>query len=1423
MAVFFQKRLPLSPGARPLCAWSRGGGGDLLLASASAAGGGGGAVVVYSDEGAPIAAPVAAGAPTALAWHPRQRLLAIGWSDGAVTLWSPKEPSAPREDRTAHSESVTALAWSPDGVRLVSGDAQGALCVWKADPRGRPVVIVQYQTAQALAKAQALEGGPQPSPGKVSHIVFNTSEEMAPSSEAKEKALLPVMSAPFHYVICAPRADERSVVSTADDQGNLTAAFQVEGEVAKALFYRERNGLVLVTKEAVLHVNVLHGGAFKPKLTSKLNMSAESTELFVTWAGPHMLASAGNGDSLVRMLDLADEDNFALPLLEADGRASNDRVACLAFNDVGGHLGAGTNTGRVAMWTNSAFSERKAAVAENGEFKDSEDQWYRGDLIELANAQGQQRVERLHWAPTNRGRVLAAATSSGITVLRKAVLQRRVSQGLQLVQIAANHLHVSSAVDETAAGFIKTDLQIVGVDASQDKVWEWHGRSGEMVASFACPTAAMGIHMDSIYRAAGHGVQICNLQGTVESTLTFEEAHGAVEQLETNGEYLAAVTAGGVLKMWRLGGREPQPHGPVTGRMIEVAGASAGAASSVRVNCNGSCVSVIVQSLGEETSPMLLVYDVESDLWVRHSCAPYDPVGHAWDLSEPKLVAVECAGGHGEVTHDAGEVRTLFLSPGDGLFLQELVPLSSELTGLVGLAVPHVSLSRRLVGAVDEAYVAKKVMRDFTGMEYVDESTGKALLDFSYNMALGNMDEAFKSVRLIRNPTVWENMAKMCVKTKRIDVVEHCLANMGHVRGARAIRAAGEYPEVEARMGLVAIQLGMFDDAEQLFTECERYDLLNDMYQAQGKWGAAIHIATEKDRIHLRNTHFKHGRHLESVGDVAGAIKAYEESGTHRAEVPRMLHGLGRTAELEQYVREGGDKGLSKWWARFCESTGAYDKAMECYEAASDALSLVRMYCAQGDFAKAAELVSSTDNSAAAFHLARQYEARVGEYRGTAEAGRMAQDAIKCYASAGRHGQALRMAMRFELDSEVMAMAMQAPPAQVGEAAAYFDAREMYDKSVLVHQRCGNLSRALDLCFRGQLFDSLRLIVDNLATGADAAGGGAASADAELLARCGDFFMQHRQYDKAMHMFVISGRYQQALDLCVQHNIALTEELADKVTPPKSEGEDPGAAERRREVLLEVANICAEQGSYHLASKKFVQAGDKLTAMKVLMRSGDTEKICFFAGVSRQREIYLLAGNYLQSLDWHSNPDIMKNIIQFYVKAKAMDSLSAFYESCAQIEIDEYRDYKKALGALGEAVKYTNKIRGPDREERLAQLAHKQRLMEAFVEAQASPAAAIGICENILEHLPAHVPDHEQPLRAGDVYNLMVESHVGHGDTAAAAQTIERMRERIGAIEPYIDRVLLEQVLGHSAPDSPVGGHDEPFVEEEVEEVDEAM
>ena len=46
-------------------------------------------------------------------------------------------------------------------------------------------------------------------------------------------------------------------------------------------------------------------------------------------------------------------------------------------------------------------------------------------------------------------------------------------------------------------------------------------------------------------------------------------------------------------------------------------------------------------------------------------------------------------------------------------------------------------------------------------------------------------------------------------------------------------------------------------------------------------------------------------------------------------------------------------------------------------------------------------------------------------------------------------------------------------------------------------------------------------------------------------------------------------------------------------------------------------------------------------------------------GVSRQKEIYLMAANYLQTLNWHADPEIMKNIISFYTKAQVCVCLCA--------------------------------------------------------------------------------------------------------------------------------------------------------------------
>ena len=78
------------------------------------------------------------------------------------------------------------------------------------------------------------------------------------------------------------------------------------------------------------------------------------------------------------------------------------------------------------------------------------------------------------------------------------------------------------------------------------------------------------------------------------------------------------------------------------------------------------------------------------------------------------------------------------------------------------------------------------------------------------------------------------------------------------------------------------------------FSDCGRWDLLNNLYQSSGQWDKAIQVAQARDRVHMRTTHFKYAHFLESVGDIRNAIRHYELSNTHHREVPRMLFEYGK-------------------------------------------------------------------------------------------------------------------------------------------------------------------------------------------------------------------------------------------------------------------------------------------------------------------------------------------------------------------------------------------------------------------------------------------------------------------------------------------------------------------------------------------------
>jgi intraflagellar transport protein 140 len=160
-----------------------------------------------------------------------------------------------------------------------------------------------------------------------------------------------------------------------------------------------------------------------------------------------------------------------------------------------------------------------------------------------------------------------------------------------------------------------------------------------------------------------------------------------------------------------------------------------------------------------------------------------------------------------------------------------------------------------------------------------------------------------------------------------------------------ALSEAKKEKNLEVSVAMLAIQLGCYDDAIRLYREANRYDLINNLLQASGKYDKAVKVAEKHDRFHLNSTHYQYAKHLESTGDSTLAIEYYELSNTANIEVPRLLYQQGKIDQLEKYINSSKDPILWKWWACYLESNNRLEKAYKYFLKAGDYLSCVRIAC----------------------------------------------------------------------------------------------------------------------------------------------------------------------------------------------------------------------------------------------------------------------------------------------------------------------------------------------------------------------------------------------------------------------------------------------------------------------------------------------
>jgi len=449
---------------------------------------------------------------------------------------------------------------------------------------------------------------------------------------------------------------------------------------------------------------------------------------------------------------------------------------------------------------------------------------------------------------------------------------------------------------------------------------------------------------------------------------------------------------------------------------------------------------------------------------------------------------------------------------------------------------------------------------------------------------------------------------------------------------------------VEARLALVAMHLNMIEDAKILLQEVGRYDVLIKFYITIGEYEKAIQTAKDHDRINLENTYYRIAEHFDRINDIEKAIEYFTLSKCGSREIPRMLVQKNRIDLLENYMGKGEDQKTLNWWATYLESQGDIEKALVYCKKAQDYSNMIRILLSQGKFQEAKTLSDETKDQGACF-LMGKYNESINDIR----------MAIFYYALSGRINQAFRLAREHNMDSDIFNLALKAPSLTQNLIAEYFENKGNYEKAINLYLLSGNIKKALNLCLITQQYDKIREIADSVEY----------RSDKDTLRALAEYFAEQKQYEKSLSLFIKLKDYDMSMKLCENHKVKISLQTSNAILEEIENEKD----NKNKNVLTNrLAKLLMMQGDFEAAHQIHVKLGNLKKAMKCLIKMGNKDRVIEFAQTCRISELYIMAANFLQSLDWNENEDIVKNIVSFYNKAKAYMNLSNFYELFANVK-----------------------------------------------------------------------------------------------------------------------------------------------------------
>ena len=244
------------------------------------------------------------------------------------------------------------------------------------------------------------------------------------------------------------------------------------------------------------------------------------------------------------------------------------------------------------------------------------------------------------------------------------------------------------------------------------------------------------------------------------------ESEGEVTAIDIQGDHMV-VTTDTLIKLYDLSRREYKLRG-MARKFEDKKGVVHGMIRGAAINLSGTKVALLVDQAPKPNivfpDSSIFIYDTEIDNFMNHDFGNSQiPVDIAWDNFDQRLLLVEteCFAVVNEddnkIEEQVNQAVTLFVNAEYGIIKQDGIKIQGELLSIIGVCTPFVFFTGKDVGKDNLSGIGKiikKTMRDFTGLENSEENVIQAILNFSFFVSCGNMDEAFKAVKTIQNVSV---------------------------------------------------------------------------------------------------------------------------------------------------------------------------------------------------------------------------------------------------------------------------------------------------------------------------------------------------------------------------------------------------------------------------------------------------------------------------------------------------------------------------------------------------------------------------------------------------------------------------------------------------------------------------------------------